>query len=334
MNKVTIDDIASIAGVSKSTVSRVLNGTATVHPAKTQAVMDATKRLGFKPSTVARSLASGRSLTVGVLTQLIGSPFYDAIAQGVIQRLSGTGYSPIFIDGQWQREQEIDGIGALVGRQVDGLVLIGGDVTDREIADTCGQLPTVVVARQLATSDHHCIWTDNVDGGYQATRHLIEKGHRRIAIIRGQPHHPDTGDRFQGYQNALREYGISVDQSLILDGDFSSESGLRCAEQLLESTDDVTAIFAMNDMMAFGARLALHRGGVGVPEDVSLVGFDDQMESAFMTPPLTTVSQPARRMGEAAASSVLAMINGEAVTAGGVRVELVERESVKKLSSA
>ena len=266
MNKVTIQDIAQVAGVSKSTVSRVLNGSAAVNPEKHQAVMDATRRLGFKPNSVARSLASGRSMTIGVLTQLIGSPFYDTIAQGVIMGLSGSGYSPIFVDGQWQREHEIDSIRALTGRSVDGLVLIGGDITEQEITGLCGELPTVIAARHIVTSSHHCVWTDNVDGGYQATKHLIENGHRQIGIIRGLPHHPDTKDRFEGYQKALQEHGITFNAKLVLDGDFSAESGSRCAQQLLDSKQDATAIFASNDMMAFGARLALHRNNVQVPE--------------------------------------------------------------------
>ena len=330
MNKVTIDDIASLAGVSKSTVSRVLNGTASVHPDKCKAVMEATKQLGFQPNFVARSLASGRSMTIGVLTHLMGSPFYDTIAQGVVARLSGTGYSPIFVDGQWQRAHAIDAIRALVGRLVDGLVLIGGDVPDDEITELCGRIPTVVVARNLAESEHHCVWMDNVDGGFQATKHLIDHGHRRIAIVRGQPHHPDTTDRLEGYQNALREHGISFDGSLVLDGDYSAESGFRCVEQLLDTTTDVTAIFAMNDMMAFGARLALHRHGARVPDDVSLIGFDDQMEASYTIPPLTTVRQPAREMGESAANAVLAMISGESTATVGLRAQLIERESVSR----
>ena len=147
MSNVTIQDIAEAAGVSKSTVSRVLNGTASVNPAKHDAVMEATRRLGFRPNVLARSLASGKSLTIGVLTQLIGSPFYDTIAQGVIARLGGTRYSPIFVDGQLQRDQQLDGVRALIGRQVDGMLLIGGDVTDNEITDLCGQIPVAVVAR-------------------------------------------------------------------------------------------------------------------------------------------------------------------------------------------
>ena len=124
---------------------------------------------------------------------------------------------------------------------------------------------------------------------------------------------------------------MGIDGYIRVDGDYSAESGLRCVEQLLGNSTDVTAIFAMNDVMAFGARLALHRGGVRVPDDISLIGFDDQMETAFATPPISTVRQPAREMGESAANAVLAMISGESTTPRGLRAELIERESVRQL---
>lgn len=331
MKNVTIQDIARVAGVSKSTVSRVINGTVAVHPDKKQAVLDAAKRLGFKPNVFARSLAHGRSMTVGVLTQLIGSPFYDTVAQGVIMGLSGSGYFPIFVDGQWEKKQEIEAIRALLGRRVDGLVLIGGGIPGNEIADLTADLPTVVVARQLASDQHHCIYMDNVNGGYQATKHLIDHGHRQIAFIGGPSHHPDANDRLTGYQLALRDAGISVDENLILKGEFSADSGVRATNELIASGKKFTAVFATNDMTAFGSRLALHRNGLTVPGDVSLVGFDDQMESAYTTPPMTTVRQPAREMGEKATQAILALINKESLDSECLQGELVSRESVSRL---
>lgn len=328
MKQVTIQDIARVAGVSKSTVSRVLNGTVAVHPDKRDAVLDATKRLGFKPNVFARSLARGNSMTIGVLTQLIGSPFYDTIAQGVIAGLGDSGYSPLFADGQLQKSKEIEAVRALIGRQVDGLVLIGGGVPGDEIVDLRGELPTVIVARQLASDRHHCISMDNIDAASQATQYLIERGHRKIAVICGLKHHTDTRDRLSGFQQAMRENDLPIEPHLILDGDFSAESGQRCIEQLLARSESFTAVFAFNDMMAFGARLALYRREIRVPHDVSLIGFDDQMEAAFTTPPLTTVRQPARKMGEQAARSVLAMIQGQTTDSEPIRGTLIERESV------
>lgn len=330
MKNITIQDIANEAKVSKSTVSRVLNNTSAVHPDKRHAILEATERLGFKPNVVARSLAKGRSMTIGVLTQNIGSPFYDAISQGVITGLGETGYSPIFVDGQWQRDIEVEAIRALLGRRVDGLVLIGGDIPADELEHLCSELPTVVVGRELPSENHHCIFTDNIDGGYRATKLLLEHGHREIAIIRGIEHHADAIDRFEGYKQALQEAGVALNPDLVLDGDFSAESGVRAIECLFERKQSFTAVFAANDTTAYGARLALYRRGVRVPEDVSLVGFDDQAESAFMAPPLTTVRQPARRMGAQASRALLALIDGKPFQSQSMNGELQLRESVSR----
>lgn len=332
MKHVTIEDIAAVAKVSKSTVSRVLNNTAVVHPDKKKAVLEASARLGFKPNVVARSLASGRSMTIGVQTQCIGSPFFDAISQGVITGLRESGYSPIFVDGQWERWAEVQAIRALLGRRVDGLILIGGDVPGREMSELCRDTPTILVARNIPGGRHHCLYTDNVQGGYLATKHLIEHGHRSIAIIRGIEDHPDAVDRVEGYQRALAEANIEFDPELLLDGDFTGASGVEAVNTLVAKKKKFTAIFAANDMTAFGARLALDQHGYRVPQDVSIVGFDDQAEAAFMTPPLTTIRQPAREMGEQASRAILALIEGEPFESKALAATLQSRRSVARIS--
>lgn len=272
-------------------------------------------------------------MTIGVLTQIIGSPFYDAIAQGVVAGLEGTGYSPIFVDGRWQLNSEIEAIRALQGRRVDGLVLVGGNIPGDELAELCEKMPTVVVARELPPNQHHCIFMDNVEGGYRATKHLIDQGHTRIASIRGIDYHPDSIDRHAGYQSALKEAGIKYDPELVLPGDFSAETGVAAVNALIDKKASFTAIFAENDMMAFGARLALHRHGRSVPEDVSIVGFDDQDEAEFLTPPLTTVRQPGAEMGALAGKAILSLINGKPFESKRLHGELKTRESVATLDA-
>lgn len=334
MNKVTIDDIAKVAGVSKSTVSRVLHGKVAVHPDKKNAVLTATRRLGFKPNIVAQSLASGRSMTIGVLTQNMGSPFYDAIAQGVIAGLASSNYSPIFADGQWQIPKELSALQSLVGRRVDGLVLIGGGISSQQIDDTCDGLPIVIVARTFAESHYRCISMDNIAGGYAATRHLLDRGHRKIAIVRGLPTHADAIERYQGYVRALEELGMVPDPRLVVESDFSPESGITAVNELVKRGERFSAIFAANDLTAFGARLALDQHRLRVPDDVSLIGFDDQLESAYITPPLTTYRQPAREMGQYAADAILKLLQGEEFSSLQVHGELVIRHSVRDLSTA
>ena len=330
-SETTIQDIAEHANVSKSTVSRVLNNSTAVNQDKRSAVLKAMKTLGFQPNVVARSLAGGRSMTVGIVTQNIGSPFYDAVSQGVIAGLSGTNYSPIFVDGQWQESTESEVIRTLLGRRVDGLVLIGGRAPVEELNDLREQLPTIVVARQLSGWNHQCIYVDNVDAGYRATKHLIEYGHRNIALIHGIKEHSDAIQRFEGYCKALAESGIELDPDLVYQGDFTAQSGVLAVNSLIHRGVHFSAIFAANDMVAFGARLALSRHGIRVPEEVSLIGFDDQAEAAFMTPPLTTMRQPASEMGIAAAKALVKLIHNEKHHISRLPVELQCRESVARL---
>ena len=327
MKKVTIQDIARVSGVSKSTVSRVLNGTAQVNPEKTKAVLEATKRLGFQPNVLAQSLASGRSSTIGVLTQMIGSPFYDAISQGLISGLSGTSYSPIFADGRWEKVEQKDALQALVGRRVDGLVLIGGTLSSVQVSEITGDLPVLLVARKCDLNQIRSISVNNELGAYQANKHLIDCGHQRIALIRGLSDHGDAADRINGYKRAILDAGLSQEEDLIVDGDFSADSGVQGIEILLDKGIEFTAVFAANDLTAYGARLALSRVGLRVPEDVAVVGFDDQMESRYMTPPLSSVRQPAREMGEQAATAMVQLLGGGDFESVEVIPELVIRQS-------
>ena len=326
MSNVTINDIADAAMVSKSTVSRVLNGTAEVSADKKQAVLEAVRRLGFQPSVIARSLSSGTSMTIGVMTQLIGSSFYDSISQGVISGLTGSGYSPIFVDGQWQELESVDGIRALLGRRVDGLIMIGGNVPRDAVAELGGNLPVIFVARHF--DGHQSVSMDNVKASGEAVKFLAENGHRRIVLVQGLPHHPDAIARLQGYRLALEEVGLPCDEDLILDGDFTSDAGIRAVKKLLAAGTDFTAIFAANDRTAFGVTLALTQAGLRVPEDVSVVGFDDQLEAQYMVPPLTTVRQPGREMGEMAARAILSKLNDEEPELKTLQGELIIRDSV------
>lgn len=324
---VTIADIAQTAGVSASTVSRVLSGGNKVSEAKREAVLKAVSDLNYHPNMFARGLASGQSMTIGVLTQNFGSPFYDAIIQGIVQRLNKTGYFPIFADGQWQQEMEVEAIQAMMRRQIDGLIVLGGYLTVDELKKLAGNIPVVIIARKLAGFEENCVSIDNVEAACQATQHLIELGHRQIVHICGPMDHPDARDRRDGYLKALAEAGIEPDPELIIDGAFRRQSGVLAVEMLLSRRTTFSAVFAANDQMAYGTRLGLYRRGIRVPEDVSLVGFDDEPAAAFMIPPLTTVRQPAVQLGLEAAKIVLARLKGEEVAAAPLKAELIVRES-------
>jgi LacI family transcriptional regulator len=324
---VTITDIARRADVSISTVSRVLRGTAPVTESKRKAVLAAVAELDYQPNVFARGLASGESMAIGVLTQNFGSPFYDAILQGVVQGLQDTRYFPVFADGQWQLETEQEAVQALMQRQIDGLIVLGGFLDSDQLAQYTERIPIIVVARRVPDYEENCLYIDNMKASYMATQHLIELGHRRIAHISGRTDHQDAIERKRGYIKALEDAGIEPLQELIVEGNFRRQSGVLAVEMLLARGIAFSAIFAANDQMAYGTRLALYRRGIRVPEDLSLVGFDDEPAAAFMIPPLTTIRQPAVELGSEAARVILARLRGETLTPAALKAELIVRES-------
>lgn len=329
--KVTIQDIADQASVSKATVSRVLNNHLTVNAEKREAVLAAMEALNYEPSQLARSLAGGRSMTVGILTQNIGTAFYDQIVRGVIASLAGTGYSPIFADGQFDRELAAKAVETLLGRNVDGVVLVGGNLPLQHLESLKGKVPTIVVARQLENWGDQCIYMDNFEAGYLATQFLIDQGHRAIAHIKGNVEHEDAIRRYRGYRKAMEDAKIPIDEELIYEGNFHGQCGTLAIESFLMRGKNFTAVFAANDLSAFGARLALYRRGIRVPDEVSLIGVDDMLEAALMPPPLTTIRQPAAEMGRAAGKSILSLIQGQLIPAPRLIPELIRRESVSTL---
>jgi LacI family transcriptional regulator len=320
---VTLGMVAKAAGVSPSTVSRILNGTATVSPEKREAIDEAIRTLGFRPNPVARGLAGGRTLSVGVLTQTINSPFYGEALRGIEDRLEVAGYIPIFVSGHWHEAEEHKAMEALMSRRVDGLIVLAGRMSNEALEAYSKQVPMVVVGRDLHTARIFSIDFDNFTGGLLATQHLIECGHRRIAFIAGDPLHKDALDREAGYRAALERAGIPFDPALVLMGDFTEAGGLMAVNRLLESGLAFSAIF--------GAALGLYRRNVRVPDDVSLVGFDDLAPAKFSVPPLTTIRQSVYEIGSEAAAAMLAMLKGTDPAANLPPPELVARESTRRV---
>lgn len=324
---VTLEEVAQQAGVSPSTVSRILNGTATVSDAKQQAVAEAIARLGFVPNPVARGLAGGRTLSIGVITQAIDSPFYGGALLGIEEELDKAGYSPLFVSGHWNAAHETHCINMLRSRRVDGLIVLTGRLSDAALKNTATSLPVVVTGRKLKGPGLYSLDFDNVLGGRLATEHLLSLGHRRIAFIAGDPLHPDARARELGYRQALEAAGVAFDPALMVPGAYQEESGRLAVEHLLTTGQRFTAIFAANDQMAMGAALGLHRRGLRVPDDVSLVGFDDLQVSMYVTPPLSTVHQPVQDLGRLAAQAVLDLLRGRTPTAALPTPVFAVRES-------
>ncbi len=327
--KVTLEMVARAAGVSPSTASRILNGTAVVSELKRHAVDEAIARLGFVPNPVARGLAGGRTLSVGVVTQAIDSPFYGGALRGIEDELSAAGYSPLFVSGQWNAVHETRCIEMLRSRRVDGIIVLTGRTSDAALKALAANLPVVVTGRSLCAPGLVSLNFDNFEGGRLATRHLLGLGHCRIAFITGDTRHPDAKERHRGYLAALKEAGVAADPALVVPGQYTEESGLAAVESLLDKRVPFSAIFAANDQMAFGAALGLHRRQLRVPYDVSLVGFDDVATATYSIPPLTTMHHPVLELGQIAARAMLQLLAGEPATLTLPAPRLVRRESTQ-----
>jgi LacI family transcriptional regulator len=328
---VTLGLIAREAGVSPSTVSRILNGTAKVSDDKRVAVEDTIARFNFQPNMMARSLAMGQTHTIGVLTQFIESPFYGEALRGIEDALAGTPYSPLFVSGHWNLKIEEARMRLLQARRVDGVIILTGRLSDQQLLKYAQRLPIVVTGRHLSAPRLASFAVDDFTGARAATRHLLELGHTRIAFISGPSDHPDANERLRGYQSALQEAGIAHVPELVLHADFIESGGMLAITRLLESGANFTAVFAANDQMAYGARLALYRRNIRVPEDISLVGYDDLPNSTYSMPPLTTVRQPVYEIGRLAAQAMLRLIAGGAGDIAAPPLELVVRESTRRV---
>ncbi len=320
---VTIYEVAQEAGVSVATVSRVLNSGRVASETRRR-VLEAMDRLGYLPNTLARSLATGTSRAVGVVVPDAAGPLYGRMLRGVGDVLEAAGYTHIIGTSARDPDREARTLRDLSARKVDAVVLIGSSLDGVALRALWAVLPPVVLVEQEGGEVRSpTVTVDNEGAAYTATRYLIARGHTRIAHVRG-PRRAGQ-ERYAGYRRALREAGLA--EGPVVQGDFSEPGGYRAMRALLEQPG-FTAVFLANDRMALGAYRALREAGVRIPEEVSVVGFDDLAFAAYLDPPLTTLRQPAYEMGRAAASAVLSRLSGAEPANVVLSCELVPRASV------
>jgi LacI family transcriptional regulator len=322
-------DIAQRANVSKSTVSRVLSGKIS-NPKTRRAILNVVDELGFAPNHFAQGLASGRSMTIGVVTQNMSSPYFDSVTMGVIRELEDSNYSAVVMAAQWSRRKEIKVIKTLIGSRVDGLILLGGRLSNEltKISD----VPMIYVGSDSPDCVSRSISINNERPAYEMASHLIDYGHRSVAVIRGPQEQQDARSRYEGFCRAMADRGLEVDPDLVVDSDFTSQSGALAMNAILMRGKPFTAVFCANDRLAMGARQTLFRNKIRVPDDVSLIGFDDQEETAYMTPALTTVRQPTGEMGAAAAKAMLNLLQDGDCELPEIKATLVSRDSVARIN--
>jgi LacI family transcriptional regulator len=312
--KLTIQDIAHLAGVSKATVSRVLNQKQNVDPTTRELILRIMREQGFVPSIAASGLAGGRTRLVGALVPSLTWPLLPEVMRGVGDVIGRTPYELILysVNDVNHEKDRSDVIDRIVGSNLAaGLLAVFPGPSAQHLADLhSSDFPVVLIDDQSTPpAGVPRISVDNRVGAYMATRHLIQLGHRRIAHIQGPLKYQVSHDRYKGYCAALAEAGIAFDPTLVMQGDFMPASGRVCARIFLELPERPTAIFAGSDYMAYGAITAATQRGLRVPQDLAVVGFDDNPSSAHMEPALTTVKQPFYELGQRAIELLLSALD-------------------------
>ncbi|WP_417356151.1 LacI family DNA-binding transcriptional regulator [Gallaecimonas pentaromativorans] len=331
----TIYDVSNLARVSLATVSRVINDTGKVSDKTRQKVHEAMEQLGYRPNTIAQSLASNRSNSVGVLVSQLDGPFYGPMMREIESVLRAANKHVIIAAGHSDAIQEQEAVEFLVSRGCDALI-VDAEMLANEylVALGKGKTPVVFINRHVEGIDDRCVHMDNLQGGYLASRHVLERGHRQVGYISGPLFKQDARERLAGYIQALAEFGVPFDPDFFHEGDFQEESGADGMAKLLQSGKPLTAVVCANDHMASGAIALCLERGMRVPEDMSFVGFDNIPFPKYISPKLTTVSNPIQAMGKMAANWVLQQVYDakDIPFAHRFAPELIVRESVTDLS--
>jgi LacI family transcriptional regulator len=282
---------------------------------------------------VARSLRCRETLTIGLFVPSLEIPFYAWVAGSIESAAHAAGYNVILCTSGWSLQRELSAIDELLARRVDGMVCISLEVRAEHIRPVLKRgTPVVWFERTLPGIDLDAVFVNNARGAYDATRHLIELGHRRIGCITGLVNSQLSDERVAGYRAALADAGIGFDQRLLQRGDYMPPSGRLGAVALLEQPDPPTAIFAFNDLMAIGALQAIHRLGWRVPDDVAVIGFDGVALAEHTCPPLSTIEQPIPEMAASAIQRLLDRITGDAPPHG--RVVIADPKLIVRASTA
>jgi LacI family transcriptional regulator len=306
----TIREVAEKAGVSYTTVSHVINNTRYVSENVRDRVLVAMKELGYRPNALARSLRRGETKTIGLILPDSANPFFAEVGRGIENAAFHSGYNVILCNTEGDINKERVYTEVLQNKQVDGIVFVAtGDQPDalQEIAE--GNLPVVVIDRDLCQLELDTVIADNLSGGAQAARCLLRNHEPKVACITGPSNLTPSAQRVTGFQQALSELNINIREDWIVRGDFHPETGYKAAYQLLQSTDRPNAIFSCNDMMAIGVLRAAAELGLSIPGDLQVVGFDDIELASYTHPPLSTVAQPKKEIGETSVRLLLERIN-------------------------
>ncbi|EIK0770771.1 MULTISPECIES: substrate-binding domain-containing protein [Vibrio] len=334
----TMKDIAKLAGVSTSTVSHVINKTRFVSEEISERVNNAAKELNYyAPSALARSLKVNRTKTIGMLVTTSTNPFFGEVVKGVERSCYQKGYSLILCNTEGDNERMRQSINTLLQKRVDGLILMCSSLEGEriDVFERYPDIPVVVMdwGPMLFTSDK--IQDNSLRGGYLAAKYLIDCGHTEIGCITGPLIKHQAQMRYEGYKRAMNESGLEFNANWIIESDFECEGGYQAFKKMAQRGALPSSIFVSNDMMAMGVINAANELDIKVPDDLSIIGYDDIHIAKFMSPSLTTIHQPKYRLGQAAVETLVRKLDEKSTEAQVVQLEptLVERKSVKRLKS-
>jgi len=330
----TIKDVAELARVHPSTVSRVINNDSRISEKTKEKVILIINKLGYTPNALARGLKTKRTYTLGILIPDITNPFFAEIARGVEDAANKNNFNVILCNTDDKLKKERTYLQILRGKRVDGLILGTAHIKDKSILELEREkFPYILVSRNIEGLDKNCIIVDDVEGGMMATEYLIKLGHRRIAHITGPLKTRSALNRLEGYKLALKKYEIAYRDELVGEGDFKIKGGYQIMKKFLKLTEPPAAIFAANDLLALGAMQAIQKKSFHVPEDFSVVGFNDIELASFVYPALTTIRQPMLEMGAIAVKMLLRIIEEGEFNQRKIvlKPKLIIRESCKKI---
>ncbi|MBV8834462.1 MAG: LacI family DNA-binding transcriptional regulator [Acidobacteriaceae bacterium] len=332
---VKLRDIAEAAGVTIATASRSLNGSYGVNPSTRKRVLEVASRLQYRPNRLARGLVTGRSQIIGLIISDIRNPFFSEVARGVEDAAYSAGCDVVLCNSDLDAEKQNRYIASLMAKRVDGIIMNSVTAlreTEQEQLAQSG-VPVVLLNKSFALSEFSTVSADNERGGRLAAEHFLRMGHRRLAHLTGPRQHGNLTLRAKGFTQAVREADPATSVA-VLHGGHTLAGGYAMALKLFNEKQDVTAIFAANDAVAFGVLKAAMERGLRIPKDVSLIGFDDVDFASIVHPPLTTIRQSKYDIGEAAVSILMRLAKGKDKSPENrvLGVELIERESVRKLN--
>lgn len=312
---VTMLDVALRAGVSKATVSRVLNSTGQVKKSTREQVFKAMEDLGYRPNFLAQSLANRSSNSVGLVVSTFDGFYFGRLLQQASHQTEAYGKQLIVTDGHDTPQKELAAVQMLVDRHCDAIVLYTRFMSERALISLIGstRVPLVVINRDVTQARERCVFFEQQDAAFRATEYLIGQGHREIACITVPGSTPTGHARLMGYRKALQKYRISFDDERVKNGDSTMAVGHQLCQELLASKVPFTALFACNDDMALGASKALYQAGLRIPDDVSLFGFDDAPSAQWLQPALSSVHLPIDNMITTAIDQAIKLANGESL---------------------